>query len=698
MSLPCFCRCGGTVGLCLALAALAACGGGSSAGGAAAPPAPPQAGLARFASAAELEDYLEGALRRQAGQPPPAAGEVDFSPGAPADVSSTNLQEIGVDEADRIKTDGRHLYVLESPVSIQTLDAGLLPDPGPSVARLRVLALSAGPPAATPVATLAWDDGLPWQGAYLVTAATEPGWAGPELLATLGASGTFYPYADAWFAPQLWRQGQVELRVLDVADPAAPVQRRRLGFDGQLVASRRIGSLLYLVLRHSAAPPEFIFYPAGAADQAHNERVLAASGLPDLLPDWRLDGVPQGDVVQAQDCSRPSLDTAPAGPDLLLVVAVDLLLPDGPAAAACLTGPSETLYASPSALYLATAGQPYALPAAVGDEAVYPPEFRTDIHKFALTAAGPVYRGSGSVPGHLGWEQGQKSFRMGERGGVLRVASSLGEVWDGDPSTRVTLLAEANGRLDELSHLPNAARPEPIGKPGERLYAARFVGERAYLVTFRVIDPLYVVDLSAPTDPRLAGSLELPGYAAYLHPLSDTLVLGVGKDAVPDGGVGDGRGAWFQGLKLALFDVSDPAAPRLADSLVLGERGTESDLLFDHHALAWLPAAPGRPARLALPVRLHDIPPSQPGGAPWEYHQWRHTGLYLFEIHDGGPGPAGLRARGAVVAADLDRPGYDDGYYGEDRAVLQGEAVHYLHGNGVWSAPWADPGAAVGPQ
>jgi uncharacterized secreted protein with C-terminal beta-propeller domain len=111
-----------------------------------------------------------------------------------------------------------------------------------------------------------------------------------------------------------------------------------------------------------------------------------------------------------------------------------------------------------------------------------------------------------------------------------------------------------------VGELPNAARPQPLGKPGEHLYASRFIGARGYLVTYRLTDPLYVLDLSDPGDPKMAGELHVEGYSDYLFPVSDTLLLGVGKDAVVDGGAGDGRFAWYQGVKVSLIDVSEPAS------------------------------------------------------------------------------------------------------------------------------------------
>ena len=151
---------------------------------------------------------------------------------------------------------------------------------------------------------------------------------------------------------------------------------------------------------------------------------------------------------------------------------------------------------------------------------------------------------------------------------------------------RLTILKESAGALAVVGELPNAARPEPLGKPGEQLYASRFIGNRGYLVTYRLTDPLYVLDLSDPADPKVAGELEVDGYSDYLFPLSENLLLGVGKDAISDGASGDGRFAWYQGVKVSLIDVSDPARPREAARSIIGRRGTDATVLRDHHGIA----------------------------------------------------------------------------------------------------------------
>jgi hypothetical protein len=134
--------------------------------------------------------------------------------------------------------------------------------------------------------------------------------------------------------------------------------------------------------------------------------------------------------------------------------------------------------------------------------------------------------------------------------------------------------------------------------PGERIYAVRFTGETAYVVTFRQVDPLFVIDLSQPSRPLVRGQLKVPGFSEYLHPISSTQVLGVGHDATETG-----ARAVTTGVKLSLFDVADPSKPLELDSKVLGERGSSSLVTADHKAFLFHKAS----GLLVVPMHLRQV-------------------------------------------------------------------------------------------
>ena len=228
------------------------------------------------------------------------------------------------------------------------------------------------------------------------------------------------------------------------------------------------------------------------------------------------------------------------------------------------------VYASQAALYVATErwsdrpteAQPNEEPSS---------GVTTAIHKFDISSpTKTVYMGSGTVSGYL-----LSQWSLSEFGGVLRVVSTDTPAWwgeGGDSQSYLTTLRQGDGALTQ------AGRIGGLGK-GERVYAVRFVGNTGYVVTFRQIDPLYTVDLSDPAQPRVLGELEISGYSAYLHPIGEDLMLGIGQEA-------DTAGHPL-GTQISIFDVSDLAKPKLLSRAQLGQGWSEAE--SDHHAFLFWP-------------------------------------------------------------------------------------------------------------
>ena len=205
-----------------------------------------------------------------------------------------------------------------------------------------------------------------------------------------------------------------------------------------------------------------------------------------------------------------------------------------------------------------------------------------------------------------------------------------------------------------------------------------FIGARGYLVTYRLTDPLYVLDLSQPSDPKIAGELQVSGYSDYLFPLTENLLLGVGKEAISDGTSGDGRFAWYQGVKLSLIDVADPTHPREAARSLVGKRGTDATVLHDHHGIALQTL--GGVVRVSLPVSLHDSPPYLATGAASDYFKFTRTELQKFEINLSGQSLVERPPLGSKLAGERS--------ISSDRSLLWNNQVHYYQ-DGVWrSGVW----------
>jgi hypothetical protein len=634
--------------------------------------------LHRFTSASAMESYLKEALQNTSGDlgyyyrnDVVFATAADSTTGSTA--SGTNLQVAGVDEADTIKSDGSYLFTLRNCGSTNCVASFRLDAEQAQAEEVGVY---------QPDVNKSENSFTSAKGMYLIESETDD-----DLLVTVSGQNNYVPWLSIWG----WSSSQTHLEFLNASDPANLSLQESLTFDGSLVASRRIGDVLYLVTRYTPNIPDFIPYAYDESEQQANSELLEATTLTDLLPRVRYSDESSLELVAAESCylATNAVDESKS-PSMITITALPLNDVKN-FESSCYLGNSETLYMTPQSLFLATSRYEYSLLAT--DRLWYEPEHQTAVHKFSLDAfstpgdTGVTYRGSGVVQGHLGWHEDKRSFRMGAKGEndeYLNIVTSLGSSWGTDSSTRLTVLKETGNELQTVKVI------DGIGKPGEQLYAARFLGDRAYLVTFRVIDPLYVIDLSDPADPYIAGELEIEGYSDYLHPISENLLLGIGKDAIPDDGSTDfgfQRGAWYQGVKLSLFDVSDPTQPTEINSLSYGKRGTDSEILYDHHAISYLPATDSRPARFAIPIQLHTtVPdyewfdPSQPNA----YYSFTSRGLYSFEADS-----SGVEQVGYIEATDANEllrfsPW---GAFG-DRSLLVDDAVFYVHQGEVLSSTW----------
>jgi hypothetical protein len=648
------------------LVMLAACGGAST------PPPEVATDPALTASRpGELVSYVQGKLRARQVQRQQAGGAlVDSAPATsmplpsagvaapPPAFSNTLVQEAGVDESDLLKTDGTYLYALAAqPGAGAQLKVYQLGGSA-NLVQLPTLVLPAD--GATSVDT----DGMLLSDDARSLAVLTRAWA-PVPEGDVCAGGCVSPGMPIGGTP-VWMQSSVGIQRVDVSDPAAAAPGERLSIQGTLVDSRRIGDALYVVTVHT--PQLAVDTLPPSATEAEREAMIGQLTAADVLPKVRSNAGAAQQLVAETDCYLQ-----PANASLALqittITVFDLASPALAHSSRCFVGGAEAIYMSTSNLYLATTRWPYA----TGGPLIYPEPIRTDIHKFALDASGVVYRGTADVPGHLGWDAQRKSYRLSEFNGDLRVITFTGSTgWatladassatapPPSPATLTVLREQPDHTLQVLSTLPNDRHPAALGKPGEQVYAVRFIDARAYLVTFRTIDPLYVLDLSDPADPRVAGELVTPGFSDDLYALPGGLLFGVGKDVDASGRV--------SGLKAALFDVADPSQPRELSSLRMGEAGSSSALDFSRHGLNLL--VKDGVARIALPVSLTSAP----------YGAWVQ-GLQRFEVDTRSRSLQSAPMLGAAGAAP-------DGDLGSQRSLQIDDLVVYLSGGSLTGYAW----------
>jgi inhibitor of cysteine peptidase len=223
---------------------------------------------------------------------------------------------------------------------------------------------------------------------------------------------------------------------------------------------------------------------------------------------------------------------------------------------------------------------------------------------------------NGQVPGYV-----LNQFSMDEHEGYLRIATTTGHI------ARILEQATSKNHVYVLDmNLSIAGKLEDLA-PGEKIHSARFMGNRCYLVTFKKIDPLFVINLTEPANPTVLGKLKIPGYSDYLHPYDENHIIGVGKETVE---AEEGDFAWYQGVKISLFDVSNVSDPKQIANYTIGDRGTDSQILRDHKAFLFDKLK----NLLVIPVRVAEIDetkypegvPSYVSGTPvWQ-------GSYVFNI------------------------------------------------------------------
>ncbi len=458
--------------------------------------------------------------------PAPAAVSKDAAP----TYSTTNVQEEGVDEPDVVKTDGTTVFTVVG----DTLYAVAATGPGaPRIAGSLKLGRSGGD-------LLLHDGRLVVIQSQSFPIAVEPvaGGAVPRL-AIAGGSG------------------QTVLTEVDVRDPAAMTIARTLTLDGQYVDARQNGATARVVL--SSTPRAYAV--AGA-------RGRASGWLPRSRFASRISGRHRTRTIVACRAVRRPPTFSGLGTVSILTIDLDKGLWEVDADA--VMSDAQTVYGSASHLYVAT--QRWIDPSTAPSDL---PTTNTLIHRFDVSDPDrTTYEASGSVPGYL-----LNQYSLSEQGGDLRVASTAEPVWwqgrqEGSSQSSVTVLRRDGATLAPIGSVSGLGQ-------GQRIYSVRFIGDVGYVVTFRQVDPLYTIDLSNPAAPKVLGELELAGYSAYLHPIADGLLLGVGQDATPEGRT--------KGVQVSLFDVGDPAHPRLLAQHALGA-ASSSQVEFDSHAfLYWAP-------------------------------------------------------------------------------------------------------------
>jgi uncharacterized secreted protein with C-terminal beta-propeller domain len=595
--------------------------------------------------------------------------------------TTTYTLENNVDEHDAVKYDGEHLFiapsrsmdccfivddlvmVAEAEEDIEQSDAIPEPQPEPqeSDRSIRILETDPENAGAAEVGTIELDNSRTVEGLYTQD----------DQLVSISSSGWWGIYGDSFARVSNWEGQTTALDIYDISDITAPTPQMQIEFQGGFVNSRKKGDTIYLVARHTPNIDGFDYYPMEEAI-SENETLLDELSIEDILPKVSVNGV-ESLLVDANECliTDPDneLSTADTGhPTLTLLIAVNIV-DQSIANATCYLEPTDGIYVSENAIYLTQVDYRDAAS-------------RTLIHSYELSED-LTYQGSGVAEGSL-YLNGDRDFRINEYEGHLRIVTTE-RTHDSSDSVdhRLSILKLNTQELEMelVATLPNEDRPEAIGKPNEDLYGVRFMGDTAYLVTFERIDPLYVLDLSTPTDPVIAGELMVTGFSDFLHPVSDQLLMGLGQDE--------------NGLtKLELFNVENMSSPYSLGTVTLGiEDGlispdslnwSYSEARYNRHAFTYQVISDTQD-RFLVPAALSFY--NEQSGYQDEDR------LYLFEIND----------KNTALTASINKVGYitakrnERWYSSRNRGVIDGDAVYYINDSSVWSTLWSNPTQQEGP-
>jgi uncharacterized secreted protein with C-terminal beta-propeller domain len=547
---------------------------------------------------------------------PGSAADGAFStPDAGSGFSQTNVQKQGVDEADRVETDGTFLYTLRHPpagtISIDRggrvtgADSLVLP---PAAAWHDELVIASATPANSMAVTSRTAVDGSAVGMYLVG----------SRLAVVSTVFNYRVFDDSGIAPRFAAplgaaiiepgRPRVVLTVFDVSNPAAPALVEKTEVQGSYDTSRAIGDRVYVVVRNDTWPPapKMVAADSGSvyeSEASYRER-LAAMPLSELLPGYTATAGgadTTGSLVTAGNVYVKDVTAPTFGQNMASVSVFNVGdAAGGPTAATTITGWAGPVFASSDAVYLTspfTDGE--------GADATQ----KTNVFKFALQPDAVPLAASGEVEGTV-----LNQYSMDEdASGRLRVATTTRAFTPGaESSNGVYVLEQSGTELKVIGSVTGLGRTEQIR-------SVRFVGDAAYVVTFRRVDPLLVIDLSNPAKPKVGGELTIPGFSSYLHPAGPGLVLGLGRDADETGRV--------TGLQLSLFDVSNPAKPKRLDVEAIQLAGAygSSAAEDDPHAFSYFPE------QRVVVVPVDTVSPS------WTVH---HR-LVAFKVTDTGLKPLG---------------------------------------------------------
>ncbi len=430
--------------------------------------------------------------------------------------------------------------------------------------------------------------------------------------------------------------------IYDVTNKAKPVVKRVLEQEGYYVSSRKNGDNLHVISSH------YVYdYGEGNLVPKVKDTVVSEAYAP---------------VDPAKIMICPGYPSQ----SLIVIASVDVKKNETGKIASFM-GSTDNIYMSKNSLYLTYQESPYYMMPMIeprftpdmNSMMIWPPmpiQTQTTIKKFAIDKNVVTYSAENKINGYV-----LNQFSMDEHDGYFRIAYSS----DFNMENKGSSISVFDKDMNKTGSIDNIA-------PGERIYSARFMGDRAYLVTFKNVDPFFVMDLKDPKNPKMLGYLKIPGYSDYLHPYDENHIIGFGKDTV------EIQGNPYQlGMKISLFDVTDINNPIEKDVEKIGDRGTESELLSNHKALMYDKSR----GFMGFPVSVAKVNPAQQKdqyGFP-QYGEQVFQGAYIYNIS----ATKGIDLKGKITHIKDYNPymySYEDNI---QRVIYIGDTIYTLSNNKV---------------
>jgi uncharacterized secreted protein with C-terminal beta-propeller domain len=428
-------------------------------------------------------------------------------------------------------------------------------------------------------------------------------------LIILGLNSGYYSYYDYYWYGGYSRDSKIIIEVYDITIRSEPSLIRKDELKGSYVNSRMIGNHFYIIVNQPLrninnefdlpAPPDKIHYINNSTDNYYSFTNIVSINVKKINHE----------------------------PNTMII----------------LMGSSNNIYVSTKNIFI-TCTKYDACQSKVFTEkfgTIY--QERTVIIRISINKGLIKYEASGSVPGRA-----LNRFSMDEYNDHFRIATTTGRLSRLSESSTENHVYVLDYDLSIVGSISNIA-------PGESIYSARFMGRRGYIVTFKKVDPFFVIDLSVPSHPVILGKLKIPGYSNYLHPYDEKHVIGIGKETVE---AEEGDFAWYQGVKISLFDVTNVGKPKELSKIIIGDRGTNSDALFDPHAFLFSKDK----NLLVIPIQLAEIDEDKyPNGAkPNTHGVYVWSGAYVFKISTF----FGIRLKGRITHLDdSELSNIEDNYY-----------------------------------